>query len=149
MGNMYGYWINKELMSYLTKISPYIIDAYGKNSPERKYNINYKGYAKSLDVHLEYQFGLNTVSKDLFRKNHFSSRPLGYLSYGLPVLSPEWHIYTNELKGCIPYNEENFLDLIEKHLDEEIWERKSSEAINQAIELDWNNTLKPLKKLIE
>jgi len=148
LGNLNGYWVNKELLSYLTSISPYVINTYGKPRPERKYRVNYKGYASSLDVLYDYQFGLNTISKDIFRRNHFSSRPLAYLACGLPVLSPDWMQFSHELKGCLPYNEDNFVDLVDQFSEKNLWEKLSQEAHAQARELDWNITLKPLEKLI-
>jgi hypothetical protein len=147
VGGMQGQCQNAELLSYLTNISPYIIDAYG-GRPERKYRVNYKGFAPSLDVLYNYQFGLNTVSKDIFRRNHFSSRVLAYLAYGLPVLSPDWMQLSHDLKGCLPYNENNFVDLVDQYSDRREWEQLSKEAHAQACELDWNNTLKPLERLI-
>jgi hypothetical protein len=148
IGYLKEYWSNKELLSHLTSISPYIINVYGKFRPERKYKLNYKGFASSLDVLYNYQFGLNTVSKDIFRQSHFSSRPLGYLAYGLPVLSPDWMQFSHQLKGCLPYNENNFVDLVDKYSERSLWEKLSKEAHEQARELDWNITLEPLEKLI-
>jgi hypothetical protein len=148
IGGLKGYWANKELLSYLTRISQFTIDLYGKYKPARKYRLNYKGFARSLDVLYDYQFGLNTISKDPYRSNHFSSRPLGYLAYGLPVLSPDWMLFSHQLKGCLPYNEDNFVDLVDKYSERSLWEKLSKEAHAQARELDWNITLKPLEKLI-
>jgi hypothetical protein len=148
VGNLKQHWANKELLSHLTSISPYVIDVYGKFKPERKYRLNYKGFAPSLDVLYNYQFGLNTVSKDIFRRNHFSSRPLGYLAYGLPVLSPDWMQFSHQLKGCLVYNEDNFVDTVEKYLEKDCWEKLSEDAFKQARELDWRITLKPLEGII-
>jgi hypothetical protein len=147
LGGLKGYCQNADLLSYLTSISPYVIDAYG-NKPEIKANINYKGFASSLDVLYGYQFGLNTVSKDIFRRNHFSSRVLGYLAYGLPVLSPDWMQLSHNLKGCLTYNKDNFVDLVDEFSNKSSWEKLSNEAHAQARELDWNNTLQPLEKII-
>ena len=147
VGGLRGQCQNAELLSYLTSISPYVIDAYG-NQPDRKHKVNYKGFAASLDVLYGYQFGLNTLSKDIFRRNHFSSRVLAYLAYGLPVLSPDWMQLSHELKGCLPYNENNFVDLVDKYSDKRVWEKLSKEAHAQACALDWNITLKPLEKMI-
>jgi len=147
LGSLRGYWADKELLSYLTRISTYRIDAYGKSRPSRKYHINYKGYAPTLDVFYDYQFGLETVPRWVFRLH--SSRIMSYLAYGLPVLSPAWMNFSHELKGVLPYNEDNFLTLLEEHSDRERWERLSEEAYEQARELDWSITLRPLEKLIE
>lgn len=149
LGTLRPYWTNKKLLSNLTSISPYIIDVYSSYRPERKYKLNYKGFANSLDVFYDYQFGLNTVSKDILRRNHFSSKVLNYLAYGLPVLFPEWMKFPKELKGCIAYNKDNFLEVVKKYSDKNLWEKMSEEAIKQAHELDWNITLKPLEKIIE
>lgn len=149
IGNLKHYWSNKELLSRLTEISPYVIDIYGKHKPEREYGLNYKGFAKSLDILYDYQFGLNTVSKDPYRKSHFSSKILSYLAYGLPVLYPEWQKYPNELEGCIPYNEANFSEIIEKYSERDKWNEISEASARQGRELDWKITLKPLDKLLE
>ena len=147
LGGLSGYYQNAELLSYLTTISPYVIDAYG-NKPKKKRLINYKGFAPSLDILGNYQFGLNTITKDIFRRNHFSSKVLTYLAYGLPVLSPDWMQLSHDLKGCVPYNESNFVELVDKYSEINEWEKLSKEAREQASELDWKITLKPLEKLI-
>jgi len=149
VGSLYGKRANTELLSYLTRISPYVIHAYGRFRPQRKYHLNYKGCASSLDVLYNYQFGLNTVSKDIFRRNHHASRIMSYLTYGLPVLSPDWMKFSHELKGVLPYNEDNFLGILEEYSNRDCWEELSKEAIEQARELNWRITLKPLEKLIE
>jgi hypothetical protein len=149
MGSLWGQWSNKELLSRLTYISPYSIDIYGRPKPESRYNLRYKGFAPSLDILYNYQFGLNTVSNDIFRRNHHASRIMSYLAYGLPVLSPDWMKFSHELRGCLPYNEENFVDLIDEYSDRDKWERLSKEAHGQACELDWSKTLEPLEKLIK
>lgn len=147
-GGLGGYWANAQLIADLKNKSPYHIDVYGFSKPPRKYRLNYKGFAPSLDVLYNYQFGLNTVSKDPFRRKHFSSRILTYLAYGLPVLSPDWMQLSHELKGCLPYNENNFVDLVDKYSEKNSWEKLSQEAHKQALGLDWNTTLKPLEKII-
>jgi hypothetical protein len=148
LGSLAPSWVNKELISYLTNKSPYTIHVYGKDKSPKKYNLNYKGFAPSMDVLSKYQFGLNTISKDIFRQNHFSSRVLTYLSYGLPTLSPDWMKLTNTLRGVLPYNEENFLKVIDEYSESEKWKRLSDEAYQQAIDLDWREVLKPLEQII-
>jgi hypothetical protein len=148
LGNVGYYWSNPELLSYLTRISPYVIDIYGKNKPHKKYHLNYRGYASSLDVLKDYQFGLNTASKDNFRRNHHSSRILSYLAYGLPVLSPDWLQFSHELKGVLPFNEDNFLEIIERYSDPDEWAKISKDAYAQALELDWKKVLLPLEKIM-
>ena len=147
IGGLGAYWANPELLSFLTKKSPYRIDAYGNSKPKKALDLNFKGYAQSLDIMADYQFGLNTLSKDEFRKNHFSSRVLEYLSYGLPSLSPNWMKLSHQLKGCLPYDENNFVDTIEKYSTKEAWTKLQNECLQQAQELDWNITLKPLEKI--
>lgn len=149
VGSVHSYWSNRELLSSLTRSCPYAIDVYSKYRPPRKYKLNYKGFAPSLDILYNYQFGLNTVSKDVFRQSHFSSRPFSYLSYGLPVLSPDWMQLSHELKGVVPYNEENFDNIVEDYCDKDRWEKLSKEAYEQACELNWNIVLQPLAKLID
>jgi hypothetical protein len=149
LGNLSHYWANKELLSNLTKRSPYLIDVYGQYKPQKQYNIRYKGYAPSIDVLRNYQFGLNTISKDPLRQNDHSSRIMPYLAYGLPVLSPEWMKFSNSLKGCLPYNEENFIGTVEKYSEKEAWDRISQDAYQQALDLDWNKTLESLETLIQ
>lgn len=147
LGSLWGYWTNKELLSSLTSVSPYVIHVYGRVKPQRKYHLNYRGFAKSLDIFYNYQFGLETVSKGVFRLH--SSRIMSYIAYGLPALSPDWMKFSYELKGVVPYNENNFVDIIDEYSDRDRWETLSREAHQQARELDWRITLKPLEKLIE
>ena len=149
LGDLRQYWSNPELVDYLTKISPYHIESYSRK-PNKNYKIIYRGFAPSQDVLFNYQFGLNSVSKDLFRRNHFSSRIINYLSYGLPVLSPDWMQLSHELKGVLPFNENNFLEIVDKYASERAeWERISKEAYEQSLELDWKIVLQPLGELIE
>jgi hypothetical protein len=146
LGSLRSYWSNKELLSLLTRVSPYTIDVYGKYRPPRKFRLNYKGFAKSTSVLSNYQFGINTTAKHVFRLH--ASRIMNYLAYGLPVFSPDWLQFSHELKGVIPYNEENFVELIEKNSERNRWENLSNEAYEQAHELDWNLVLQPLEKII-
>lgn len=148
LGNIGFYWSNKELLSYLTGITKNSIDVYGKYKPSKKYNISYKGFAPSIDIIRNYQFGLNTISKDIYRQNHFSSRILTYLSYGLPVFSPDWMKISFDLKGVLPYNRSNFIEILEEYSNQDLWEKMSKKAYEQALELDWNKVLAPLEKII-
>jgi hypothetical protein len=66
----------------------------------------------------------------------------------LPVLSPDWMKFSHEIEGCLPYNEDNFVELVDKYSDKILWEKLSGEAHAQARELDWDVTLKPLEKII-
>jgi hypothetical protein len=140
------YWVNRDLISILTKKSPFPIDLYGRHKPPRKFHLNYKGFADSLDILRNYQFGLNTVCKGPIKFH--SSKILTYLSYGLPSLSPDWLQFSHELKGVLPFNENNFVDLVHCYSDQDKWEKLSAAAFEQAHELDWNLTLQPLEKMI-
>lgn len=148
LGNLGFAWNNRELLSDLTRLSPYRIDAYGHYKPPREFAINFKGYAPSMDILASYQFGLNTITKDIFRQNHFSSRVLAYISYGLPALSPDWMKFSNSIKGVISFNENNFLELIEEYSDYEKWKKISDAAYEQALELEWRKVLEPLQRII-
>jgi hypothetical protein len=148
LGNLGSSWSNGELLSYLTQISPYTIDVFSSYKPQSKHRLNYKGFAPSLDILTNYQFGLNTISKNVYRQNHFSSRVLTYLSYGLPALSPDWLKFTHDLKGIIQYNENNFLEVVKENSGFEKWGKLSKEAHQQAVDLDWKLTLEPLEKIL-
>jgi hypothetical protein len=148
LGGLERYWVNMELLATLTQQYPYL-DVYGSPAPKPKYHLRYKGFAPTLDVFYNYQFGLNTVSTDNMRRNHFSSRILNYLAYGLPVLFPVWQMFPHKLKGCVPYEEDTFTHIIEQYSTQEEWMKLHQAAVAQGRELDWNNTLQPLVKLVE
>lgn len=146
IGYLGGYWIDLKLLSRLTKIYPYI-DIYGYPPPDSTFNLNYKGYAKP-EVLKNYQFGLITITKDRLRKEGFSAKHLEYLSYGLPVLVPEWRESSFQFKGTIKYNESNFLDIISKYSKKTCWNLIHQECLKQAKEFSWDNVLKPLDSII-
>lgn len=148
LGCLGFYWSNRELLSYLTKVSRCAIDVYGRYRPPKRYSLNYRGFAPSLNVLANYQFGLSTISKDVYRQNHFSSRILTYLSFGLPVLSPDWMKLSHELRGILPYNENNFLEVVDRNSEPDAWNKLSKDAHEQAAELDWSEVMKPLLKLV-
>lgn len=146
LGKLDGYWINLPLLSRLSKIYP--IEVYGSPPPNPKYGLNYKGYASS-EVLSRYQFGLITITDDNLRREGFSAKHLDYLSYGLPVLIPEWRPNAKNLKGTVLFNESNFLSLIKYFSQEERWDMLHKEALKQAEELRWENTLKALDDMLE
>jgi hypothetical protein len=148
IGYLGGYWINKELLSKLSNRAPSMIDVYGLPRPEKRYGLNYLGYAEDTDVLNRYQFGLITISKDRLRREGFSAKHLEYLSYGLPVLVPDWRENLELIKGSVPYNEVDFLDMVELYSDEEQWNRMSDTAYEQAKGLDWDITLKGLEDIV-
>jgi len=146
MGNLGGYWINLPLLARLTKFYKNI-DVYGAPAPPKKYRLNYKGYAHP-DVLSKYQFGLITITKDRLRCWGFSAKHLEYLSYGLPVLVPDWRKDLYLLKGSIPYNEENFLEKIKQYDGKREWQKLSDLAYKQSKRYSWDKVLKPLVKII-
>lgn len=139
------YAINEPLLSKLSKI--YNVDVYGAPEPDKKWELNYKGYAHP-DVLLKYQFGLVSSTKGKLRQWGFDAKHIEYISYGLPVLVPDWRKHLNLIKGSILYNKKNFLKKIEKYSNKKEWQKMSDKAYGQAKKLDWNITLKPLEKII-
>ena len=149
LGNLEGYWVNKRLLSFLTKITPYDIDCYGKPKPKEFYNLNYKGYLANPDILNQYQFGLITITKDSLRKSGFSAKALEYVSYGLPVLMPRWRENKPKIGGCIYYNESDFISQIRAYLDRNKWKKKSDEAYEYAQRHSWNKQLQPLLDILD
>ena len=149
LGNLGHYWVNKKLLSFLTKITPYDIDCYGKPRPKKFYNLNYKGHLQNLDMLSHYQFGLVTITKDSLRRSSFSSKALEYVSYGLPVLMPRWRESKPEIGGCIYYNESDFISQIRTYLDRNKWKKKSDEAYEYAQRHSWDKQLQPLLDILD
>jgi hypothetical protein len=118
LGYLGGYWINTSLLAKLSKM--YDIDVFGSPKPDVSLNLNYKGYANT-NVLADYQFGLITITKDRLRSEGFSAKHIEYLSYGLPVLMPEWRTSTTDMKGTISYNEANFERIIKKYSNKKVW----------------------------
>ncbi len=147
MGYLGGYWINLPLLSKLTKKYKNI-DVYGYPAPDKKYELNYKGYANP-DVLSKYQFGLITITKDCLRKEGFSAKHIEYLSYGLPVLSPDWRKNTYLKKGAISFNENNFLKLTTHYSNKKRWLKIHKQACAQAKKLSWSEVFKPLNSIIK
>lgn len=145
LGNL-GYWANLQLLSKLSKLYP--IDVYGSPEPDKKLELNYKGYT-TPKILSKYQFGLITLTKDKLRKYGFSAKNLEYISYGLPVLMPEWRRNMHLIKGHISYNEKNFLKKIKEYSNKDKWNKISNEAYQQAKEYTWEKNLVPLFKIIE
>lgn len=147
VGFLDGYWININLLSYLSKIYPYI-DVYGNPPPNKKYNLNYKGYLKNLDILSQYQFGLITISQDRLRKEGFSAKQLEYISHGLPVLVPEWRDKALNFRGTILYNKYNFLEKIKEFSDRTKWNLLSNQGYEYSKSMSWDEVLKPLSRII-
>ena len=147
LGELGGYWTNLPLLSRITKIYKNI-DVYGTPKPNKIYKLNYKGYANP-DILSKYQFGLITITKDKLRRWGFSAKHPEYLSYGLPVLVPDWRKNLHLFKGSIPYNERDFLKKIKKYSNKMEWQKMSNEAYRQAKQYSWDVVLKPLGKIID
>ena len=73
---------------------------------------------------------------------------MAYIADGLPVLVPAWRGHMELIRGCLPYDEDTFLSVIERLSDEEEWRRVSDEAYAQAQELTWERTLEPLAEAL-
>lgn len=146
LGYLGGKWVNLPLLSKLSKL--YDIDVYGGPEPEKKWGLNYKGYAQNTNILKNYQFGLITISNDKLRQSSFSSKHLEYISYGLPVLTPEWRQDIILKDVSIYYNEENFLDTIKKYSNKNNWQKLSDRSYKKAKELQWTYVLKPLEDII-
>jgi len=135
-------FINLPLLSRLSKLYP--IDVYGGPPPDPSLGLNYLGWAPP-SVLRDYQVGLITCSKDELRRNGFSAKNTAYIAHGMPVMVPAWRRHMELLRGCVAYDEDTFLSVIERLSDEEEWQRVSDEAYAQAQELTWERTLQPLE----
>ena len=146
LGYLGGKWVNLPLLSKLSKLYP--IEVYGGPPPDKKWGLNYKGYAPTTDILKDYQFGLITITKEKLRRSSFSSKHLEYLSYGLPVLTPEWRQDILLKDVSIYFNEDNFLGLIKKYSNPERWQQMSDACYRQAKLWKWENVLKPLGEIV-
>jgi hypothetical protein len=147
LGNLSARFNNPALLARLAAQYPHI-DVFGGPPPDPQLGLNYLGYTPSLDVLRNYQAGLVTCSADPLRQYGFSSKHLAYFAYGLPVLVPAWRRHLDLLRGSIPYDEQNFLSLIESLNDKQSWQTISDDAYSQAQRLDWDQTLRPLEILL-
>lgn len=146
LGFLGGYWTNLALLEKLSKIYPNI-DVYG--GPRISgLKVNFKGYAPTVDVLADYQFGLISITDDPLRKSSFSSKQLEYFSYGLPVLVPEWRKDSILDKGSIYFNTDNFVSVIHEYADESKWKEKSDAARNIIKSLDWEKVLDLFRVII-
>jgi hypothetical protein len=147
LGNISAGFNDPGLLTRLSEQYPHL-DVFGGPPPSPQSGLNYQGYAPSLDVLREYQLGLVTCSKDPLRRDGFSSKHVHYLSYGLPVLVPDWRRHMDVLRGSLPYTEESFRSVVDRMADESRWRTVSDEAYAQARRLSWNETLRPLERLL-
>lgn len=149
LGKLSHSWVDLPLLEHLVDASGNI-DVYGIPEPQNADKLNYKGYA-TPDVLSEYQFGLVTTNREWrekFKCHGFSAKHVEYLSYGLPVLEPEWRDIPGLTETSIPYNEDNFVEQVQRYSDPRLWQEKSDEAYELAKSLDWNITLQPLADII-
>ena len=147
LGFLSGYWVNMPLLERLCALYPHI-DVYGGPMPPKGSKINFKGYAPTLDVMADYQFGLTTITSDQLRCHSFSSKHLEYISYGLPVLTPDWRHDALLDNSSIYFNEENFLTRIADYSNQKKWQNKSRQALNTARNLSWEKAFQELDVLI-
>jgi hypothetical protein len=143
------YWSNPSLLQNLSTMCPDLIDCYGKIHVPIS-GIEHKGIARDeYEIFSSYQFGLNSVSTDAHRKAAHSSKILTYISAGLPVFSPDWQTYSHLVDGVIPYNEENFMELVQINRQKSQWEQLSEAAFAQAQELRWEKVLQGYFELLK
>jgi hypothetical protein len=149
----YYYIQDPYLLAQLTKMSPYPIDCFGPEDPNRKFlpaALRYQGFEAGIDFLADYQFGLITVSRDALRQNSPSTKFPYYFVHGLPVLFPEWMKEGYDYGDCaIPYNEDNFACVLKSLANEQTWRRRSEAAQTLAKELSWQQTLQPLCAILE
>lgn len=142
-----AYWINIPLLARLN--SQYPIDVFGGPSPRESLGLRYKGYVPTTEILGDYQFGLITSSKDKLRRSGFSSKHLEYLSYGLPVLTPDWREDPLLDSVSIKYNESNFLDKIREYSNRAKWETMSERCYLQSLKWTWETQLEPLLQILK
>lgn len=148
LGYLKGYWVNTPLLEKLCEAYPGI-DVYGGPKPPEGSNINYKGYAPTLDVMADYQFGLITISDDILRQNSFSSKHLEYISYGLPVFTPVWRQDEKLDAGSIYYSDtEDFIEKLHDASAESRWAVLNEAALATAHDVSWERALTPLGDLL-
>jgi len=150
LGKLNSEWIYPKLLEKIQKKSPYLLDIYSYESPDKNLykSIKIKGFMKNIDDVSKYQFGLLSFVDDRLRDNGFSAKHLLYLSYGLPVLCPEWRKDKLLKPATIYYNAENFNQQIKKYSQKKYWNQKHLAAIKLAKKFDWNQTLKPILPII-
>ena len=143
LGLLRGSWVNVPLLERLCALYE-DIDIYGGPEPVGPLKQNYRGYAPDLDVLAEYQAGLVTISDDPLRRSSFSSKHLEYISYGLPVLTPEWRRDSVLDPSSIFYSSERFLEAVAVLTDPPAWEELSRSSLRIAADLSWDKALEPM-----
>ena len=151
LGNANSYWENPSLLVMLLKNSTYPIKifSYTDIHPQLQPLLNYPiKPIKNPGIPAKYQFGLVTISDDPLRQNGFSAKHLLYLSYGLPVLCPQWRHDRLLSPAIIYYNRNNFNQQVKKYSQPKLWQKKHQAALKLAKQLNWQITLKPLLTLL-
>jgi hypothetical protein len=146
LGALWQRAVDLPLLSRLTELYPHI-DVYGGPPPDPALGLNYLGHAPT-SVLRDYQLGLITSTQDELRLHGFSAKHPQYLAYGLPVLVPASRRNLDLLRGSVPYEEETFLAVIDALSHEARWRRTSDEAYAQAQRLAWDETLRPLERVL-
>jgi len=150
IGKLNAPWINPQLLELIQASGGFPLDVFSYEKPEKLFkSLKYSGYLKNLNQISTYQFGLITMSNDFLRNSGFSAKHLLYISYGLPVLCPEWRQDKILRSATISYNKNNFTDIVKYYSKKNNWLRKHQAALKLAKKLRWNKTLKPLIKHIE
>jgi hypothetical protein len=146
IGSLSSRFINLDLLARLSRACPHI-DVFGEPPPNPRLGLHYRGYA-SAEVLRDYQLGLVTCTDDELRRQGFSAKHLLYFSYGLPVLVPAWRRHLDRLRGSVPYTEQTFRSVIDEMNNQKLWQAASDEAYDQALRLEWNETLRPWEDLL-
>lgn len=149
LGFLAGYWVNLPLLEKISELCPQL-DVFGGPTPKKGSKINYKGYAPTLDVMAEYQFGLTTITDDPLRRNSFSSKHLEYISYGLPVMTPSWRNDRKLDSSSIYFdNAEDFVNKIKEYSTRNKWVKKHKAALETAERMQWSNVFSDLHTLLQ
>jgi len=150
LGKLNAYWVNPNLLSSISQKTN--LEVFSYEIPNKIFypnSINFKGFIKKENAIANYQFGLITLSRDDLRSQGFSAKYLLYLSFGLPVLCPEWRQDKLLKSATIYYNEKNINQQIKKYSNKDLWLKKHHAALKISQSLNWNITLLLLLKKID
>jgi len=147
IGKLNNEWVYPKLLEKIQQKRGLTVDVFSYEIPDDRFkNLKYLGYLSNLNKISNYQFGLITVDKDRLRMNGFSAKHLLYISYGLPVLCPEWRRDKKLEPATIYYNESNFKQVIDYYSNKKMWLKKHKAALELAGKLTWDETLKDLSE---
>lgn len=145
IGKLNSQWTNPSLLESLQNKSFLPIDVYSYEKPDQRYTqLKYNGYLKDINKLSQYKFGLITISDNELRNNSFSAKHLAYITYGLPVLCPEWRKDKLLSSATIYYNEANFNQQLKKYSKPQHWLKKHNAALKLKKELTSKNNLELL-----